>query len=417
MSATIFLEPLDVLFLRGNKLFGDPGSYGEALVPPWPSVAAGALRSRMLADDGIDLPAFARGEIEHPTLGTPARPGRFAVTAFHLARRFADGRVEVLIAPPADLVINEDAAGTPSVKALKPVAIPRGLTASSPIAALPVLAETTRSKPASGYWLTESGWRAYLAGRLPTSTDLIKSSALWQIDPRVGVGLDADTRRASDGRLFSVQAVAMTQRGHRIGKDKQTDKPLLADFDVGFVVSVSGAPLPTGGTLRLGGDGRAAALRTVTTTLPEPDYAAIAAARRCRLVLAAPGVFDGGWLPTGFTQAADGTFRFDLAGVKARLVCAAVPRFETVSGWDLARWQPKPAQRAAVAGSVYWLDELDATPEALRKLAEQGLWDQSCEDPPAHQPSPQRGEGDWKGRRAEGFNHVWLAAWPRVEQP
>ena len=31
-----FIEPLDVLFLRGNQLFGDPGSYGECLVPPWP---------------------------------------------------------------------------------------------------------------------------------------------------------------------------------------------------------------------------------------------------------------------------------------------------------------------------------------------------------------------------------------------
>ena len=26
-----FIEPLDVLFLRGNQLFGEPGSYGEAL--------------------------------------------------------------------------------------------------------------------------------------------------------------------------------------------------------------------------------------------------------------------------------------------------------------------------------------------------------------------------------------------------
>ena len=63
MSAqeTRFIEPLDVLFLRGNKLFGDPGSYGEALIPPWPSAAAGALRSRLLADAGVDLAAFARG--------------------------------------------------------------------------------------------------------------------------------------------------------------------------------------------------------------------------------------------------------------------------------------------------------------------------------------------------------------------
>ena len=29
-----FIEPLDLLFLRGNKLFGDPGSFGESLVRP-----------------------------------------------------------------------------------------------------------------------------------------------------------------------------------------------------------------------------------------------------------------------------------------------------------------------------------------------------------------------------------------------
>jgi CRISPR-associated protein Cmr3 len=179
-------------------------------------------------------------------------------------------------------------------------------------------------------------------------------------------------------------------------------------YDVGFVATVSGAALPTGGTVRLGGDGRAAAIHRVTTTLPEPDYNAIAAAKRCRLVLATPGIFPGGWLPTGFSPLPPGEgagvreIRFDLAGVKARLVCAAVPRFDTVSGWDLAHWQPKPAQRAAPAGSVYWLDELDATPDALRKLAATGLWSQPCED----------AESNDASRRAEGFNRVWLAGWP-----
>jgi CRISPR-associated protein Cmr3 len=393
---TRFIEPLDVLFLRGNKLFGDPGSYGESLVPPWPSVAAGALRSRMLADGKVDMAAFARGEVPHETLGTPKAPGSFTVTAFHLARRYADGRVEALIAPPADLVVSEDASGTPSVNVLRPVQAAVGLMASTPFAALPVLAETTRGKPASGYWLTASGWVKYLKGETPAANDLVKSSELWKIDPRVGVGLDADTRRAANGRLFSVQAVAMTQRTHAAKNG----------YDVGFVAAVSGARLPTGGTVRLGGDGRAAAIHLVAATLPEPDYAALAAAKRCRLVLATPGLFAGGWLPTGFSPPppeegrGEREIRFDLAGVKARLACAAVPRFETVSGWDLARWQPKPAQRAAPAGSVYWLDELDTTPDALRKLAAAGLWRDPCED---------------ASRRAEGFNRIDLASWPQGE--
>jgi len=406
MSAqeTRFIEPLDVLFLRGNKLFGDPGSYGEALIPPWPSAAAGALRSRLLADAGVDLAAFARGEIDHPELGTPRRPGPFTVTAFQLARRGADGTVEPLYAPPADLVLSRDAEGKPQARALTPTPLPTGeglkpsgLQSSAPLPWLPVLAESQRGKPESGYWLTAAGWRDYLAGQVPAVGHWVNASELWAIDPRVGVGLDADARRAADGKLFSVQAVAM-----RPG--------------IGFLARVAGAALPRNGSLRLGGDGRAAALTSVEMDWPEPDYAAIAAAGRCRLVLTTPGLFcpplpagrakrggrsrlgvrAGGWLPTGVTRADDGGYRFDLHGLKGRLVCAAVPRAEVVSGWDLAEWQPKPAQRAAPVGSVYWLDGLETTAEALRKLLEKGLWPDS---------------GANSARRAEGFNRLGIAAW------
>lgn len=387
-----FLEPLDVLCLRGNKLFGDPGSFGESLVPPWPSVAAGALRSRMLVDAGIDPTAFARGQVTHPDLGTPAEPGDFAITAFHLARRLPDGSVEALMQLPADLVISEDADGKLAVRALNPLSVADGLQSSALLPLLPVLAEAERSKPVGGYWLTESGWRKYLAGQTPATDDLLKSDKLWSLDHRVGVGLDAARRRAAEHRLFSVQAVAM-----RPG--------------VGFLVSVGGATPPAGGTLRLGGDGRAAAIHAVGTTLPEPDYEAIARARRCRLVLATPGLFgltspDGeggalpGWLPTGAQpneKRQDGAVRFGLHGVTGYIVSAAVPRAEVVSGWDLARWRPKPALRAAPTGSVWWL-ELDegVTPEALRKLAGQGLWREPCED---------------AARRAEGFNRIMIAAY------
>lgn len=410
---TRFLEPLDVLFLRGNKLFGDPGSFGESLVPPWPSVAAGALRSRMLADEGVDLAAFARGDVSHPALGTPQKPGSFTVTAFHLARRRDDGSVEVLIPPPADLVVSEDANGTLSVRTLTPTPSPGGLLSSAPFPRLPVLAERERSKPAGGYWLAESGWRKYLAGETPGAADLVKSSSLWALDHRVGVGLEAATRRAADARLFSAQAVAMVKQGNRIGTDKELKKPILADYDVGFLAAVSGAIPPQDSTVRLGGDGRAAAIRPATANLPEMDFDAIARARRCRLVLATPGIFGAphpsgegareraGWLPNGFSLLPPGEgpgvreTRFDLHGVKGRLVCAAVPRAEVVSGWDLANRKPKPALRAAPTGSVYWLEDLEATPEALRKLVAQGLWSEPCED---------------SIRRAEGFNRIHLAA-------
>ncbi len=364
-----FIEPLDVLFMRGNKLFGDPGSFGESLIPPWPSVAAGAIRSRMLADAEIDVARFAHGEQPHDELGTPQQPGSFTLTAFQLARRSAQG-VELLFAPPADLVIGEEG-GQVTLRRLRPHAAAPGLESSCTQPLLPILAQAKRSKPLSDCWLTQRGWQSYLQGDTPDPLDRVESAALWRIDPRVGVGLDAEQHSAADGKLFSMQAVSFCR-------------------DVGFVAAVQHATPPSDGLLRLGGDGRAAALSAVDLHWPEPDYAAIARAGCCRLVLTTPGIFPQGWHPSGMERAERCLL---YSGVEARLVCAAVPRGETLSGWDLASNRPKPAQRAAPSGSVYWLEDLKATPEALRNWVEQGLW-QGEEEPT---------------RRAEGYNRFTFA--------
>ena len=385
-----FIEPLDVLFLRGNKLFGDPGSQGESLVPPWPSAAAGALRSQLLAHDGTDLTAFAKGHVTHPSLGTPTAPGSFALTAFTLAQRLHNGTLQTLYALPADLVVTEkekNPASAPSgaktlqTQSLRPHTPTHGLLSSCAFAQAPLLAEAERRKAETGLWLTQAGWQKYLHGQLPDpATDLVKTSQLWANDSRVGIGMNADTRSADDGKLFTTQAVAF-QPG------------------VGFVASVQGAKLPKQGTLRLGGDGRAASSQSVAHQAPQADLQSIASQGRCRVVLTTPGLFAQGWLPNGFTRQHDGSIALDLHGVRARLVCATVPRAETISGWDIARWQPKVALRAAPTGSVYWLDQLQASPEALGKLADKGFWSDACED---------------TQRRAEGFNRLAFAAYDCV---
>ena len=368
-----FIEPLDVLFLRGNKLFGDPGSHGESLVPPWPSVAAGALRSLMLATDGVDIHAFVRGQSRHATLGTPADPGTFALVSFHLARRNPAGQVETLHALPADLVLTEQRTGGRQLSRLQAQVPAAGLASSAPLAMWPLLAQAERSKAIVGHWLTQAGWASYLQGQTPAIDTLVAPGALWQLDARIGIGLDAATRSAADGKLFTAQAVAF-----RPG--------------VGFLAAVCGAEPPRNGMLRLGGDGRGATMTAVAHAPPAPDWDAIHRARRCRIVLTTPGLFAQGWLPPGV----DAAQQLDLHGISGRLVSAAVPRADIVSGWDLARQQPKAAERMVPTGSVYWIDQLTATPDQLRKLVAQGLWAD------AHQNAT---------RRAEGFNRFTFAAW------
>lgn len=369
-----FIEPLDVLFLRGNQLFGEAGSYGEALMPPWPSVAAGALRSRILAGDGIDLAAFAAGRLSHPELGTPEQPGSFVLQHFQLARRRPDDHgVETIHPLPADLLVTQEQDAAPSIAALTPTALHPAIATSSPLPLVPVLTQNGRSKSSTGWWLLHSGWHKYLQGQKPEATDLVHSKDLWAYDERIGIGLDDNTRSAAEGRLFTARAVAFKE-------------------GVGFAVGVAGAALPEQASLRLGGDGRAAHLHSAAITWPTADYAAIAQAGRCRLVLTSPGIFADGWRLPGMD--ADG--QLTLPGLSAQVVAAAIHRADTISGWDLAQHQPKPAQKAAGSASVYWLQGLQTTPEALGKLVAHGLWSQPCEDAP---------------RRAEGFNRCALAAW------
>jgi CRISPR-associated protein Cmr3 len=386
----LFLEPVDVLFLRTNKSFGDPGSYGESMVPPWPSVVAGAIRSRILADSGIDLRGFAQDQESHPELGTPSQPGSFRLVALQLAMRRADGSIEPLYPVPADLAVERSQDGHLCAFYSRPVRLMDGLRSSYLLPLHPVLAQAERSKPVGGLWLTASGWRKYLAGEALDTADFVSGATLWDKDPRIGIGLSPITRSVEEGRLFTAEAVAFRQSIH--GRNGPA---------AGLLTAVSGATPPSRGLVRLGGDGRAAVIHAVQSfSAPEPDWAAIAKSSRCRLVLATPGIFEGGWRPNGVTRNKD-EFRFDLHGVRGVLVAAAVARAEVVSGWDLAREQPKPARRVVPAGSVYWLDNLETDEQSLRNLLERGLWPEPCTDPP---------------RRAEGFNQIWIAPWTGDQQ-
>ncbi|MFZ1640080.1 MAG: type III-B CRISPR module-associated Cmr3 family protein [Candidatus Contendobacter sp.] len=394
MTEYRFIEPLDVLYLRGNKLFGDAGSYGEALMPPWPSLAAGALRSRMLADHGVDLAAFAQArerlpelsDALHACLGTPQKPGNFRVSLFTLACR-EQGQVQPCFPLPADVVVTAKALDDATY--LQPTMPHPALSSSYPLPQAPLLRAAGPAKPQGNLWLNAAGLGAYLNGEKLGKEHLLRGGELWQFDHRLGIALNDAQRTVAKGMLYTAQTVALNRRdGRNQGQD------------VGFLVGVDGASglVPKSGLLRFGGDGRGAALQAVASEnlLPAPDWRRIERDRRFRLVLATPGLFADGWRLPGL----DANNRWQGPdGCTARLVAAAVNRADTVSGWDLAKWQPKPALRIAPVGSVYWFEDFQGKAETLGKLAADGFWTMGDYPDPS--------------RRAEGFNNPLIAAWPR----
>lgn len=366
-----FIEPLDVLNFRGNKSFGEGGEHGESQMPPRTSIFAGALRSDWLAQKKIDLAAFGRNEAQMSAamtaqLGSPSAPGSFRIQSLWLARRSAQ-KMEVFMPLPADVVVLMN-----SIHALNPIQLPTGLNTSARTPQHAVL-RSKAEKPLAGKWLNQNGITAYLRGKCIEHSHLIDSSALWKTDERLGIALDAATRTAEEGRLYTTESIAMANH-------------------IGFLVVVRGADdLPASGNLRLGGDGRGANMQIQHCTLPEPDWALLKKEKRFRVILSTPGLFPTGWgLPGATTDN-----NIQIGNATGKLVCAAVSRFQVISGWDLALWQPKSAERITPAGSVYWIDNWNGDIASLQELTKTGIGLDNLE------PS----------RRAEGFNNIMIANW------
>ena len=292
-----FVEAIDVLMLRGNRSFGDAGQHGEALMPPWPSVFAGAFRSALLADDAKRLAEFVAvgsghfasvgeraermrgvlGEALFAVLGTPQQPGSFRITWASLGLAASDAvPPQAVLALPADLLVADEPAALPV--ALLPAALPPGTLGTSTLPMVALLRSRKQVKPAGGHWLDCAGLVAHVRGQPAPAT--LRTADVYKTETRLGIALNAASRTASEGAIYTTEAVTFSTHA-------------------GFVVGIEGAGdlLPAQGLLRLGGDGKGARYREVPFDLP-----ATAGPReggRFRLLLTTPALFSGGWLPTG----------------------------------------------------------------------------------------------------------------------
>lgn len=383
MSMTYrFVNAVDTVSIRGNKLFGDAGSHGESNFPPKPSVLSGAFRSVLWVNNGGDANAIQQSS--------------FSITGVFLACQDQHGKVELFLPLPADLLVtdkdekNKEAGKV--VRKLEPQEVDKAIQHSqaSQLPMMPILRQGKPAKPENGWLLNQSGMAAYLRGEKLNEIHITKQAELWSKESRIGIGLNRDSRTADDGKLFTVE--------HTVPKHSENwDDPkhkVANEKMAGLVVGIAnGEDLQESGFIRLGGDGRAAEFSLTgapaITPIPKTD--------KFKLVLLTPGLFTNGWLPDGIVEES-GAYWLKLDGFKARLACATVSRAEVVSGWDLECWKPKDAERTAPSGSVYWFDQAEGDFAALDKLVTQGLWAKTPDN-------------ELNSRRAEGYNRVLLAAW------
>jgi CRISPR-associated protein Cmr3 len=378
------IRPLDSLMIRGNRSFGAAGEHGESQMPPWLSLFAGAIRAAMLGGDSEALRNFGPGrkQVEGQlgeVLGTPELPGSFRLAWSSFALKINKDEWSPAIPLPADLSADENL----HVYGIEPQPLPAGVSAGHRLPMVPLLRCSTQFKPVSGRWLTGKNLELYTGGSIPQDTR--ETRDFYLPETRVGIGLNHRAHSAEDGLIYSTEAVGLCEMA-------------------GFLVGIDGLGknhreiLPKHGFLRLGGDGKAAKYEHASAPSLFQSFPnqAIERDKRFRLVMTSPGIFAQGWLPNGI-QASGVEFRLQAAGVSARLVCAAMGRHDVVSGWDIANWKPKPAERVVPSGSVYWFDQLEGEAGKLANWVADGVW----------------GDNPDNQRQAEGFNRAMLAAWPR----
>jgi len=371
------ITPADVLFLRGNRLFGGAGEHGAAEMPPWPSVFAGAVASRILADHDRIAAVTARPHEAESILAEVAGAD-YSCAFLALGLR---GRVFLPL--PADLVAEQpDGAPHPMLRRLRPRQVPDGLACSATLPMVPVLESAGRTKPLAGYWLDLDGWRQYLQGELPGDGHLVASGELWRLDPRLGIARDHYTRTAAEGRIYTSEAVALAG-------------------DTCFVAGFSGKNIPVDGLVRLGGDGRGARIEPAGTYAPSPEPGRPEGGwPGFRMILTSPGVFPSGWLPPG-CELEEGEIVFTCGTLRARLRASAMGRHGVISGWDMARHRPKPARKVVPAGSVYWFTVDEGDTAELERIWRHGLYE-------GH---PNLDEEFAAARQREGFGRAWFGIW------
>ena len=328
----INLEPLDVLFFRDGRPLEAATRVSSGL--PGPQTAAGAMRTFLLKEAGCDFNKLGN-DIKGGKDGK--KPLSFAEAADAqgdkvgaVARiRFSgpwlsQGGQPVFPMPAVLRQIKDDDSGAlirlapcngpvPGWKPPFPNMLPLWSRKKEPLASVP------------GF-LTLEGLESFLQGKVPDRAHIVDQEKLYGHDPRTGIGVDPKSLISQEGLIYALEFLAM-QKG------------------VGFYLEVSGTPealkpLESENPLDLplGGEGRRVSISNGTVTWPAVKPAHN---ENSLLMLLTPGFFDGP-IPSA---------------ILSDTIAAAVPGEVGVSGWDMAKKGPKPCRFAAMAGSIYFLNQ------------------------------------------------------------
>ncbi len=363
------LRGLDTLLFGDGRPFTDEeGAQSARSLPlPYPGTVAGFVRTTLGEQKGWK---WTLDEVQQ-ALATP-------IAGSILMRNEA----AVFPAPADALVFEEEKAedvkpGEQSKPlrcvGLKPAVLAEGEGCDSPVELLPLLCEE-QAKPAPGYhyWTSDDleRWLLSAFGRDETPEKIGELP----LETRTHVALNSKTGTAEDAKLYSVQSRAFNESAY----DEKKERWHHYRWSLGVRVETDHKFKAHCGSL--GGEQRLAALDLdpqggAIWACPDKLKTALATSSHLRMMLTTPAIFAGGWKPDWLDENLVGSPP-SVPALKLKLVSAAVPRRQAVSGWDYVKRKPKPVRWLAPAGSVYFFEVVGGTPSDIAET----LWLQPVSD-------------------------------------
>lgn len=321
--------PRDPLIFRDGKPFtAVPGERAKSIPFPFPATVAGAVRTRKGTNaNGI----FDRTKIKSLLEDVSIR-GPF------LVELEADKKVQWYFPAPADALQMSET----EIHSLAPIEFDNGTSDLESglklIGAKNSINEKPMQKPPL-YW----NWESLQAWLLNPDVQLSLSEATRgpQSETRTHVSIDKGSQTAESGALFQTSGFEFLKKSKKLSEATQ------------FALAIETEETLDDGVDTLGGERRVVYWENSTTSLPKIDDVKddkenlkqkIEKDKHCRLMLVTPAFFENGYLPEHLKE----TYNFEIVAV-------ALPRYQTISGWDYEKVAPKATRRLVPAGSVYFI--------------------------------------------------------------
>ncbi len=336
------LEPTDAWFFRDGRPsnLGEDQSDLESLFPPHASTVVGAIRAALAREQGWKEYNKSWDDSLKSVLGD----GFENLGKLSFCGPFLMKENELLFPAPGHL-LGKEVSDKNSRKKFQTVSVLQPSTEKIccdlgkvhlPVVTRRKRDDEDRPKSPDSFFVTSSGMNRILNGQFPDESQTHHRNGLFQLEARVGLEREVETRTAKKGALYSPQYVRLKK-------------------GVSLAMGISG--LPEGWKLPayfpLGGESRLAAceLFEASSLLPRAE------ADNCdMLILATPARFSASPWYGANPQDDAGQLNSALSG---KVKTALYDRPVKIGGWDSREGKrgPLPMQPYVPAGAVWWLEE------------------------------------------------------------